>query len=86
MADEQDRLMRARSMQPHDNIFLAIGFAAVIGARPEHMNVAVGESRVAKALRHSFRRGGNAADRIGSIDFDQLLENVEREFARRFVL
>ena len=86
MADEQDRLVRARSMQPHDNVFLAVAFVAVIGARPEHMNVAVRKSSVAKALRHGFSGGGHAADRIGGVDFDQLFENVERKFARGFVL
>ena len=39
----------------------------------------VGKAGVAEALRHGFGSGGHVADGIGSVDFDQLFENVVRE-------
>ena len=43
------------------------------------------KSGIAKALRHDFRRGGYAAYRVRGIDFNELFENIDRQFPRRFV-
>jgi len=59
-------------MQPHDNILLAIVWAADI-------NVALRKARVTKPLRHRFRCRTHIAHRICGIDLDQLFEDVVRK-------
>ena len=78
MADQQDRPARAGAAQPRDQIPLAR-----IGA--QDFRVARGKSGVAQALRHGFGGGGRAANRIGGVDFDELLEYVARELLRRVI-
>ena len=80
MADQQDWLVLARPMQADHHVLLL-----VICVRTQHLNVAVGESGIVKALGHRFRSRGYAAHRVRRIDFDQLFENVERQLSRRFV-
>ena len=74
MPDQQHRLVLAAAVQAHDEVLLAV-------VRAQDLDVALGKSGVAKALRHGFRRGGHAADRVRRVDFDQLLENVVGELA-----
>jgi hypothetical protein len=64
----------ACAVQPDDQILLAV-------IRPEDLHVGLGESSVAKTLRHRFGCCGYVSNRIGGIDLDQLLENVVREFS-----
>jgi hypothetical protein len=56
-------------VKTHYQIFLAI-----VG--PEDMEIALGKPGIAEALRHGLGRRGDVADRIGGVDFDQLLEEV----------
>src|SRR5260370_19079089 len=45
----------------------------------EDVNVGLGESCIAKALRHSLGSRSHAARGVGGIDLDQLLEDVVRD-------
>ena len=78
MSDQQHWFVRARSMQAHHKILLAI-------IRPTDVNIAVGKSGISKTLRHGLGRRGDVADRICGIDFDQLLEDVVGELFVRGV-
>ena len=53
-----------------------IAFALI---RAEHLDVARGKTGVEQALGHRVGGNGGAANRIGGIDFNELLENVVRE-------
>ena len=72
VADQQDWLVFAGAVQADDQILFAVVGAADV-------EVAVGESGVAEALRHGLGGGGDVADRICGVDFDELLEDVVRE-------
>ncbi len=61
-------------MQTHDHILLAI-------VRAEDLDVAVRESCVAEPLRHCFRSGRYATNRVRGVDLYELLEDVVRQFA-----
>jgi hypothetical protein len=69
MADEQQRLVVATAVEPHDQILLA-----VVGA--EDVEVALGESGVTETLRHGLGGGRHVPHGVGSVDLDQLFENV----------
>src|SRR5438132_1526207 len=69
MAYKKNRLVLAAAMQSDDKILLTIIWT-------ENAEIAFGESGIAKALRHCFRRGSHAADGISRIEFDYLLENI----------
>jgi hypothetical protein len=74
MADQKDRFALAGAAKPRDHVAFA-----VVGA--EHHNVARGESGVLEALGHCFGCDGGTANRIGRVDFDELLEDVARKLA-----
>jgi hypothetical protein len=78
MSDQQNRFMRARSMQAHDQVLLAI-----IGT--DDLNVSIGKAAVAEPLRHSFRSRGHISDRIGGVDLDQLFEYLVGELSSLIV-
>ena len=50
--------------------------------RTQHNHVRLRKSCIEQPLRHGLRRHGGAADRIGGVDFNELLENVMRVLAR----
>src|SRR5207244_10965608 len=69
VADEKNRFMLSAAMQADDQVFLTIIWT-------EDAEIAFGESGIAKALRHCFRRGSHAADGVRRIDFDALFEDI----------
>ena len=69
MADEENRFLRAGAANARDQV----AFARI---RAEDVNVVGGKTGVEKALGHGVGGNRRTADRIGGIDFDQLLENV----------
>jgi hypothetical protein len=49
------------------------------------MEVGLGESRIAKTLRHGFGSRCHTAHGIGGVDFDQFLENIVRQLAHSVI-
>src|SRR5579864_4660818 len=47
MSNEQDRFVRTRSVQAHDQVLLSI-------IRADDLNVSIGKAPIAEALRHGF--------------------------------
>ena len=76
MADEEDRLALTGAVDAGDEIFLA-----VVGAGDD--DVVAGEAGVAQASGHGFGGGGDVADGVGRVDFDELLKDFARERIRR---
>ena len=73
MADEQDGLLAACAVVAHDEVLLA-----VVGA--EQLHVRGGKAGVEETLLHGFGRGGDAADRVGGVDLDELAEDIDGFF------
>src|ERR1700722_1486452 len=69
MANEQQGSVRAGAMNAGDEVAFA-----VVGA--EDLDVGGAKSGVEQALGHGAGGNSGAADRIGGIDFDELLKNV----------
>lgn len=61
-------------MQACDEVLLSVVWAA-------DEEVGFRESSVAEPLRHTFRGRRHVANRICSVDLDQLLEDVMRDLA-----
>jgi hypothetical protein len=79
MADHQDRPAAfSTAVIAHDDIFLAV-------VRSVDDDVFLRESRIEQTLGHRVRCGGDVAHRIGRVDFDELLEDIERKLARGIV-
>jgi hypothetical protein len=74
MADDQDRLVRAAAVQARHQVPLAL-----VGA--ENLGVGRREPGVEQALAHGLGGNSGAADRIGGVDFNQLLKDVVGEAA-----
>ena len=78
VTDKQDGLVLSGAVQARDHVLLA-----VVGAND--LDVTGGEPGVAETLRHRLGGGGHIADRIGGIDFDQLLEDVVGKLPGRII-
>ena len=70
MADEQDGLFAAGAVIADDQILLA-----VVGA--EQLHVRGGKAGVEESLLHGFGCCGDAADRVGGVDLDELAKDVD---------
>jgi hypothetical protein len=80
MADDQDRLQarRARSAISHHQIAFAV-------IRAQNFDVFGRKSGSEQPLGHRVGCYRRAAYRIRRIDFDELLENIMRQFTGRFI-
>ena len=78
MSDQQHGFLLAGSVITHDQIFLALIWAADV-------DIALGKSSIAKTLCHGIGSGAHIPHRICGVDFDQLLEDVVRELLGRIV-
>jgi hypothetical protein len=78
MPDQEHRFVFARSVITHDQILLAIIWA------PD-LEVTIRETGIAKTLCHGFCCSTHVANRIGGVDFDQLLKDVVRELLGRII-
>ena len=78
VADEQHRPVLGCATEPHHQVLLAL-------VETEHRDVGGGEARVPEALRRRFGGGGDVADGVGGVDFDQLLQDLVSERVGRLV-
>ena len=72
VANEQDGLRLAGAVEAHDEIFLF-----VVGTGDDE---SLSANRLRAGVGHGFRGGGDVADGVGGVDFDQLLEDVVSQF------
>src|ERR1700690_2867876 len=72
MADEQQGFLRARAVNARDQVAFAV-------VRSEHLHVACRKTGIEQALGHGPGSNRGAADRIGRVDLNQLLEDVARK-------
>src|SRR5580693_712343 len=72
MADEKERFLGAGAVNARDHVALAV-------IRSEHQDVARGKAGIEQAFCHGVSGNRGAADGIGGIDFNELLEDVARK-------
>jgi hypothetical protein len=72
MPNQQHGLVFARAVQPHNKVLLAV-------IRPAQVQVWRRKSRIEEAFLHGFGRRRYAADGVGAVDLNQLLENIVRK-------
>ena len=72
MADEQQRLFRARAVNARHHVAFAV-------VRSQDLDIARRKTGIKQALGHRLRGNRGVANGIGGVDFNQLLENVARK-------
>ncbi len=72
MADEENWLALSGAVDASNQIFLAVD-------RSRDKHVVAGEACIMETDSHCFSGGCNVADRVGGVDFDELLEYVVRD-------
>ena len=75
VADHQNRFASAGAVEARDEV----SFSRI---RTTDVEVGLGIAGIAKTLGHRFGGNGGAADRIGGVDFDELLVDVAGELVR----
>ena len=80
MTDDQDRLQARGPCSAISRHHIAL---AVVGS--QHFDVFGGEPGGEQPLGHRFGCDSGATNRIGGIDFDELLKDVVRQLAGCFI-
>src|SRR5690349_17684603 len=78
MADEQNRLTLSPASKTNDKILFVV-------ARSGKVDILFIKASHAQALGHRFGSRGHITNRIGGIDFDELLQNFARELLNSFL-